>query len=238
MSTRVPNAVAGVNGGYFWRLDLSTFFDDVCLGKTRKDALQPASLSNPNYGVGDSLLTINGTVYASNCDLPGYNVPVALIANGSSSSIVVMSRGQRLPDTVVDAIAAGPNLVSYNSTTKSSYVDIPKDDYNVNIWEHAADTGVGLVMRKGQTSHLLMATVDGYDGCPIRDATCGIFCHQMGFFMKDFLGATTAMEMDQGGSTTMWVTGQPNGGLVSNSDNNNPNSSARPVFDGLFVTVL
>lgn len=246
MSNRVANAVAGVNGGYFWRLDDSSFIDDVCFGKTRKDAEQPVSLASPNYGIGDGLTIVNGTVLSSNCDLPGYNVPVALIANGTSSQIVIMSKGQRLPNTVANAIAAGPNLVSYNSTSKSSFVDIPQDDYNVNIWGHGADTAIGLVLNEATPSSsssllsktLLMATVDGHNGCHVKDATCGIFPRPLGFFMKDFLGATTAMAMDRGGSTTMWVAGQPNDGVVSNSDNNNPNASPRSLFNGLFVGVM
>jgi len=42
--------------------------------------------------------------------------------------------------------------------------------------------------------------------------------------------------MDQGGSTTMWVKGQPNNGVVSNSDTSSSTPSVRAVFDGLFVT--
>ena len=45
-----PAVLAGINGGYFWRTDVSSFKDDVCRGKTRADALLPASPANPNAG--------------------------------------------------------------------------------------------------------------------------------------------------------------------------------------------
>ncbi len=67
-----------------------------------------------------------------------------------------MSRGELLPSQVENAIAAGPNLVSY-AAGFGSYVNIPEDDYNVNsnaqhslaqsdatVWGHTSNTGVGL----------------------------------------------------------------------------------------------
>ena len=67
-----PNAVAAINGGYFWRVDeTSLWVDDVCVGKTRAEALRNASLDEPDAGVGDSLLVADGHILASNCDRPG-----------------------------------------------------------------------------------------------------------------------------------------------------------------------
>jgi exopolysaccharide biosynthesis protein len=45
--------------------------------------------------------------------------------------------------------------------------------------------------------------------------------------MKDYLHCSSAMNMDQGGSTTMWVKGQ---GVVSN-----PGHGLRNLANGLFV---
>ena len=39
-----------------------------------------------------------------------------------------------------------------------------------NVEEHAANTAVGL---KDNGTTLLMATIDGLDGCPMGNATCG-----------------------------------------------------------------
>ncbi len=52
----------------------------------------------------------------------------------------------------------------------------------------------------------------------------------MAYFLKDYIGAVSGMGMDQGGSTTMFVAGQPNGGIVTN-----PGSSPRNIYNGLFI---
>jgi hypothetical protein len=52
----------------------------------------------------------------------------------------VQHRGDLLPENTTFAIAAGPNLVSSSSSSNTSFIDIPLDDFNVNIWEHASNT--------------------------------------------------------------------------------------------------
>jgi hypothetical protein len=126
-----PSIIAGVNGGYFWRLDSSSFRDSVCRGKTRSDA-QNAPGTNcsgdfANYGVSDGLLKINGKILGCNCDKPGYSVPAVFVINGTSTKIEKMARGGTVADDVMNAIAAGPNLVTNGA------VDIDKHDDNINI---------------------------------------------------------------------------------------------------------
>ena len=66
-----PKAVAAINGGYFWRVDeTSLWVDDVCIGKSRVEALRNASIDDADAGVGDSLLVADGRLLASNCDRP------------------------------------------------------------------------------------------------------------------------------------------------------------------------
>ena len=69
---------------------------------------------------------------------------------GAASTIEVLHRGDPVADSVQTAIGAGPNLVSIDASTGSSYVDIPSDDDNINILEHAANSAVGLVLSKSQ----------------------------------------------------------------------------------------
>jgi hypothetical protein len=45
------NLLAGVNGGYFFRLDEKNFFDNVCIGKTAEMASQPVDPAHPSRGV-------------------------------------------------------------------------------------------------------------------------------------------------------------------------------------------
>ena len=135
-----------------------------------------------------------------------------------------------------------------------------------NIYEHAANTGVGIaangtavsthgtcrgLFRRAHTREALeisisvchpavscplpsnaqfLATFDGYDGCPEADSTCGTNAYTLGYFFKDYLGVAHAMGMDQGGSTTMWLSGGR--GVVSKSSTD---GGVRPVFNGLFL---
>ena len=226
--------LAGINGGYFWRVDVSgTWIDNVCIGKSRKEAMKAASAEDMGAGVGDSLLTIDGKVAASNCNCLGNSRPTALVLREEADSsddaastapapvprIEVLKRGGRLAGTVLDAIGSGPNLVT------SGKMDIPGD--NLNIIEHSANTAVAV--RGG--SELLLITSDGHDGCKRKDPTCGLSSRPMATFLIEYLGVDSAMGMDQGGSTTMWVNGEAGDGVVSN-----PGAGARQVFDGLFIS--
>jgi len=52
----------------------------------------------------------------------------------------------------------------------------------------------------------------------------------MAYFMKDYLGVSSAMAMDQGGSTTMYVAGHGQNGIVSKYG-----GGPRAIFNGLFL---
>lgn len=219
--------IAGINAGYFFRLDVSTFFDTVCVGKTAAVAEQPVSPSTPNTGVADGSIVIGGRLRGSNCDCIGYNLPVFLTINGSSSTIDVLGRAAAPPaGLALDSLAAGPNLVSSNAS--GPFVDIRDGDENfANVYEWAANTMVGF-SPDGATAYFL--TTDGFDGCPATNQTCGANAFTLAYLAKDFLRVGKAMAMDQGGSTTMFVQGQGADGIVTHSG-----SGARPLFSGLFL---
>ena len=222
--------LAGVNGGYFFEVNREDFLDDVCFGKSRRDALANVSLSDPNTGIGDGLTIMRGRYVSSNCDKIGNSKPVAAVLD-YPPRFVKMERAQRLPPGIEWAIAAGPNLVSRNASTGESRVDIEGD--NVNILEHASNTALGIRAHgRNRTQEFLLVTFDGIDGCVEYKPTCGVNSWQFASFMLDYLKVETAMEMDQGGSTAMWVKGQSNTGIVTN-----PGHSERLLFNGLFVGV-
>jgi len=152
-----------------------------------------------------------------------------------------LGRGEQLPSGVQWAIGAGPNLVSVNATTGASYVDIEGD--NVNIVEHASNTalalrappsgGAGAGAGADATAvEMMFVTFDGEDNCTEYKPTCGVDSRQFAAFLLDYLEVNTAMEMDQGGSTAMWVKGQPRDGIVSN-----PTVAERELFNGVFLGV-
>ena len=163
------NLVAGINGGYFWRVDVSSFFDTVCLFKWRTDALEAVSPTVPNAGVADGAIVADGAWLGSNCDCAGFSRPAVLTLNGTSSRVDVVTRGELPPyGTAYDAISAGPSIVTHNAS--GVFVGVPAGDDNIgNILEHSANTGFG--MAANGTAFLV--TFDGSDGCSFLDPTCG-----------------------------------------------------------------
>jgi len=219
--------VACVNGGYFWRVDVNTFVDGVCQGKTRADATAPPSAGAPNAGLADGTLVVGGALRGSNCDCPGFSRPTVLTINGTSSRVDCLHRGAPAPfGLAYESISAGPFLVATNAS--GTFTAIPADDDNVgNILEHAANTGAGLAANG--TAYLV--TTDGYDGCSPLNNTCGVNDWTLAYFFKDYLKVATALAMDQGGSTTMWVKGSPPpNGVVSSSG-----GGVRNIFGALCV---
>jgi len=244
MAKPFPNFIAGINGGYFWRVDVDgVWIDDVCRGKVRKDAMQHVDVNYPNYGVSDGLIKIDGVVKGNNCNCSGYSRPAVLAIDGQSTDIQVLHRGETVADNIKSAIGAGPNLVSQDPTTGESFIDIPADDDNINILEHAANTAVGFKKdATGKTATLIMATTDGSDECGPLDDTCGLMSKALASLMKDKFGCAKAMSMDQGGSTTMWVKGvnPERDCIVSRSHNTRPveEDGPRNVANGLFIEIV
>jgi hypothetical protein len=196
MATQNPNFIAGINGGYFWRVDMDGFWrDNVCHGKVRKEAEQPANPLVPNFGIGDGAIKIDGKVLASNCNCSGYSRPAVLKLQEHNSSIEVLYRGESVAHTVPSAIGAGPNLVSYNSETGESYVDIPADDDNINRLVYEATTAVGLSRysidgsAKSNTptmgNTIVMVTTDGSDSCMPKDDYCGLVAPNLASLMLE-----------------------------------------------------
>jgi len=224
------NAVAGVNGGYFWRMDVGkTWFDGVCIGKNYADAATAPSLTAPNAGPADGTIVADGVLYGSNCDCVGFSRPAILTIDGVNSRIDVLTRGAEPPQGLSkDAIGSSPNLVSTNAS--GSFVDIPSDDDNIgNILEHSANTAAGLRPSADGSGGVeaVLITTDGYDGCALLNATCGTNAFTMAYLLKDFFNVTSALNMDQGGSTTFWAAGK---GVVSHSG-----GGVRAINSGLFI---
>lgn len=248
-----PRNLAGINGGYFWRVDVNGFWrDNVCRGKRREEAEKPADPSHPNYGVGDGVVIVDGVLKSSNCNCTGNSRPAVMLLNGDESAIEVLQRGESPAPGVPNALGAGPNLVSWNASAGAAFVDIPKDDDNVNRVVREAATAAGLVQHMDDATGKLVAsaavlvTTDGSDSCHVWEEWCGLQLKHLATLMRDVHGCTSAMSMDQGGSTTMWlqkdVSGQADqtDGVVSNADNVDSNTpgAGRAIANGLFVQSL
>lgn len=242
--------IAGINGGYFWRVDIEGFWrDNVCRGKTRDEAEHEVSSENVNYGIGDGLIKLNGAVLANNCNCSGYSRPAVIKLDGRNSDIDVLYRGETVGESVSNALGAGPNLVSYDPVTRASYIDVPSDDDNVNKFVYEATAAVGLILEtqdeesteQPPATELVMVTTDGSDSCMPSEPYCGLVSPNLASLMKEVFGCGVAMSMDQGGSTTMWVSGEnpDRNGVVSKSDNKEPDGGGvRSIANGLFIQEL
>lgn len=194
-----PNFIVGINGGYFWRVDIKDLWiDDVCWFKSREEALAPVSKENVNNGVGDGLIKVDGVVYSNNCNCTGFSRPAVMSFDGDKADVWVLHKGETVGDDVQTAIGAGPNLVSYNSTTKESFVDIPADDDNINLLEFAANTAVGIKLdtETGKATHILLVTTDGSDECGPTDPSCGLNMYSLGGLLKEAYGVHKSISMD------------------------------------------
>jgi exopolysaccharide biosynthesis protein len=226
----------GINGGYFYRLDVKNFFDDVCLGKTAADARMPVNVSNPVGGIGDGLMIRDGELLSTNCNKPGFNRPAVIVLNGTQSDIVVQHSADPPPAGAMNAMAGGPNMVSEfpNGTSYLNVCNVMDKvrDEDLNCLEIAANTAVGI---RRADNRLFLVTFDGTDNCGITNHSCGINVFPVGTFMLSYLNVTKAMGMDQGGSTTLVVRGQGKNGVVTCASEPNCDGSERPVFNGLFL---
>lgn len=169
--------------------------------------------------------------YAShNCDKVGNSNPVAAVFD-FPPRFVKMNRAETLPADTKWALAAGPNLVSFNKTANTSYIDIEGD--NVNILEHGSNTAVAI-----RGNEYLLVTFDDGNQCTGNKLRCGVDSWEFAAFLLDHLEVNSAMEMDQGGSTAMWVRGQP--GSLPNEPGivTNPGEGERLIFNGVFMGIV
>ncbi len=163
-------------------------------------------------------MRVGGELRSTNCDLLGFSHPVAFVMNGTASRLVPLRRGQQLE--ALDALANSPLLVL------GGRFAVPAADLGLNRWSHSSNAALAL---RGQDAgaELVLAVSDGRDGCPRSDPACGIEAEPMAYFMLDVVRAEQALELDQGGSATLWVSGK---GIV-NSNKKGP----RKVFSGIAV---
>lgn len=238
------NILAGINGGYFYRNDVTNFNDNICPSKTKNPP-------KPTDSMGDSLLQYNNATEATNCVyIPGVTTPRAsLILTGINPltnkpapyiTLVNPDVSYKNPDgTFPDAIGAGPNLITDGKIT----VDNPEEGLMGPTLEFAANTAVGIINdQNNNPSQIVLFTVDGNDqsfqkNLPAMNAA------EMADFLLNYLKVNNAISMDQGGSTTMYVAASDLTiyplHVVSNSnyDPTKPRSAdnIRNIYDGIFI---
>lgn len=113
---------------------------------------------------------------------------------------------RKLPQTddwkeVTDALAAGPMLLE----SGRSVVADRDEGFGDSMYARHPRTAVGITA-KGK---ILLVTVDGR-----TSGSRGVTLEELAKLMQT-LGCTHAMNLDGGGSTTMWVRGKPHAGVVN-----------------------
>jgi hypothetical protein len=157
-----------------------------------------------------SLLQIPGTWSSTNCRAPRSAFGIDLQGGTHFTVIPPNTAWTGMPY----AIGAGPTLAQGGQP-------VPLTDTTQSFpWIGSAHPRTAVAV--DTAGNLLLVTVD----------KPGLTLPGFANFLVT-LGAADAMNLDGGGSTTMWVAGQPNGGVV-----NCPSAAGcteRRVYDGLFV---
>lgn len=122
-------------------------------------------------------------------------------------------------DDVTDAIAAGPILVEDGR--------VAVGDGFGHIKARHPRTAAGLTA----TGHLILVAVDGR-----TPEAAGMTCEELARLMID-QGCRDAMNLDGGGSTTMWVRGEPDGGVCNFpcDDRRFDHAGERPVANAVLI---
>jgi hypothetical protein len=157
-----------------------------------------------------SLLIISGTTKSANCAL---RTSFGLTGTGVPK-IQQVGAGQSWPG-VSYAVGAGPNLVT--GGTKN----ITQEGF---CWytESAPRTAVATT----SNGHILLVTVDGrYKGAD------GMTIDMLADFLINEFKVTSAMNLDGGGSTSMYYGGK----IVNSPSDKTCDGCCRCVYDGLFV---
>jgi hypothetical protein len=263
---RQGHVIAGINGGFFYFNPLNNpqYLDEIC----------PARVSPPQGKLGDTLLQINGKLITTNChnNFNGHsNFARAVIAlpRDAAPTISRVKPGQplKLNGKLVDALGAGPLLVSTGATGKAK-VDIQDEGFGqwmrltnvtTNAHEFYAVPGTIELSKKMRWSfdvvtpeheqlnlkyhkaaalyspsartavgirndhHLFLVTVRG------TEDKSGMSIAQLAEFMMRYLHVNSALNLDGGGSTTMYI---PNHTPEVVEPLNVP---LRKIYNGLFL---
>ena len=158
----------------------------------------------PDPGGCATYLRINGSVITTE-QQSGMAVEGAMCRTSANAMSVRKrpSGGWSTNTTLQDVVANGP-VVVFNSVIPDLSV------YGSHCSARHPRTAVGVTTN----SKLLLVTVDGR-----TDGASGMTCDELANLMRD-LGCDDALSLDGGGSTTMWVRGEENSGVVNYPSDN------------------
>ena len=165
------------------------------------------------------MVKIDGTVYAYNSPFMEPQATLGLTAQ--SSAVIASWPTDKDWPAVAGAIGGHPNLVTAGA------IDIWPVKAQALYDDRNPRTGAAITA----SGKLLLVTVDGR-----TDAGAGMTMTEFAQYLV-WLGAESAVNLDGGGSTTMWIAGESINGVVNSPSDNQKfdHWGQRAVADGLLV---
>jgi len=215
-----PSLLAGINGGYFY---INSKQRDInCFEKTNKQYTSD--------GIGDGLLIIHSKTLSTNCRSRFFAEPnrSTILLDDQHHWMITAVPPHTSPNNIIHALGAGPGLIQTihgKPEIRETWEGI------VSSFEFSANSAVILAKDSLNHQHVIFFTVDGID------KEKGMYSTEMANFIYNQIPSLlnvkliSAMSLDQGGSTTMYVrAAHPQ--IITQANRNN---SQREIFNGLFV---
>lgn len=194
MAKKHPKVIAAINGGFYFRKDQVPFWDNICPKKTNKNV----------KNLGNSLLQIDGKVIATNCDNNGHGKShfarsVMVLSGKGAPYIRLVSpnkivKGLAPHEPLPNVIGAGPNLISY-SPNHGAFINIVDEGFP---WVNEKKPRAAIAIKRNP-QRILMVTLDSL----IEDK--GVTLHTFAKILKNVLHVDAALNLDGGGSTSIYL---------------------------------
>ena len=170
------------------------------------------------YGADRSGYVIkNGVIYRNTVRSDSDYPDLAVYKDGSFKIIYEtnVTAEQLLADGVVNLFAFGPSLIENGSVTVDQNTEVRQ------AMTKNPRTAIGIV----DSNHYILVVSDGR-----TSESEGLSLYELAEVMKEY-GATTAYNLDGGGSSTMYF----NGNIINNPTTNGHNISEREVSDIVYI---
>lgn len=170
------------------------------------------------YGADRSGYVIkNGVIYRNTVRSDSNYPDLAVYKDGSFKIIYEtdVTAEQLLADGVVNLFAFGPSLIENDSITVDQNTEVRQ------AMTKNPRTAIGIV----DSNHYILVVSDGR-----TSESEGLSLYELAEVMKEY-GATTAYNLDGGGSSTMYF----NGSIINNPTTNGHNISEREVSDIVYI---
>ena len=222
MGAEHAHFIAGINGGYFFVNNVG-HHDQNCIWKRYP--------TRTTYDVGDGLLVINKKAYSENCGTSKTSTlaRATIVQENKGEWAIKEISANTIPSDIQNGLGAGPLLIAPDQSTQAK-INLRWEGI-LSSFEFGANTAVILARDTKAHQHLLLFTVDG------MDKRAGMRAVQMANFIYTtlptllHLQVVSAMNMDQGHSTAMYIRGQSNP-IVSKADKSR---TERSIYDALFI---